>query len=76
MFKRFMDFPDVPIDYRFARGTFFAKLRGNARDLLVPGAKPLGRFVIVQTLIMTGVTLTAESLQSAQLEMLPQHGPS
>jgi 4'-phosphopantetheinyl transferase EntD len=65
MFRCFLDFPDIHIECE-PSGTFSANLQEAARELPVSGRKLLGRFVIEQTMIMTGVALTAGSLQRSR----------
>jgi 4'-phosphopantetheinyl transferase EntD len=74
-FKCFLDFPDVHVDCG-ADGAFSAELRGAARDLTVPSTKLLGRFVIEQTMILTGLALAAGSLQRARQGTSQWHDPS
>jgi 4'-phosphopantetheinyl transferase EntD len=70
--RQFLDFTDVHIECDLEASTFRADVRGPCPG---PGLGMwiMGRFVIDAELIMTGVALTASSLQLPDKELSPQH---
>jgi 4'-phosphopantetheinyl transferase EntD len=73
---RFLDFPDVHIQLLPQQCLFVAELVGAARAL-APAAGPLlGRFVIDDELLVTGVLLPAKGLPLAQEGFSRHHVPS
>jgi 4'-phosphopantetheinyl transferase EntD len=67
--RQFLDFSDVHIESASENGLFTAHLSGFKSVSDVSLTKLLGRFVIEQSLIMTAIVLTAESLQLARQRM-------
>jgi 4'-phosphopantetheinyl transferase EntD len=66
VFRRFLEFSDVHIDFPPEQGVFFSELVGAARDIGLAETRLVGRFVIDDELLVTGMILPAAGLGLAQ----------
>jgi 4'-phosphopantetheinyl transferase EntD len=73
-FGRFLDFSDVHIQLLARPGCFLAELTGAARAIL-PSGRLVGRFVMDDDLIVTGVLLPATASPLAQEGLCLHHVP-
>jgi 4'-phosphopantetheinyl transferase EntD len=72
MRRQFLDFPDIHLEFLPEPGRFVALLVGPA----TPAANPLlGRFVIDDDLLVTGVIVPAESSPTAEEVLSPRRVP-
>jgi 4'-phosphopantetheinyl transferase EntD len=71
-FGRFLEFSDVHIDLSAQQGVFFAELTEAAKGHGMPEGRLMGRFVIDDDLLVTGMVLPAAGLSLAQ-EQLSLH---
>lgn len=65
-FRRFLEFSDVHIDFAPEQGVFFSELVGSAREFGLAEKRLVGRFVIDDELLVTGMILPATGLGLAQ----------
>lgn len=72
-FGRFLEFSDVHIRLGAEHGVFFAELTGAGKALGMPEGQLMGRFVIDDQLVVTGMALPAVGLSLAQEQLSLHH---
>jgi 4'-phosphopantetheinyl transferase EntD len=63
--RRFLEFSDVHVELLAERGVFFAELVGSARSLRLAEGRLMGRIVINDEILVTGMSLSAAGLTLA-----------
>lgn len=74
-FRRFLEFSDVHVDFLPQQNVFFSELVGAARDLGLAEKRLMGRFVIDDDLLLTGLILPATGFALAQEGLSLHHVP-
>jgi 4'-phosphopantetheinyl transferase EntD len=65
IFRRFLEFSDVHVELLPRQGIFFSELVGSARSLGMTEKRLMGRMVIDDELLVTGMILAAPGLALA-----------
>jgi 4'-phosphopantetheinyl transferase EntD len=73
--QRFLDFPDVHVDLQLEEGTFQAALVGAAENASQPLGRLLGRFVMDDGLLATGMILSPSDMSLAEERLSLHHVP-
>jgi 4'-phosphopantetheinyl transferase EntD len=74
-FRRFLEFSDVHVDFLPQQGIFFSELVGSARDLGLNETRLMGRFVIDEELLVTGLILGTTGFALAPEGLSLHHVP-